>query len=293
MNIDDIIQRAASITRDDIDDLIQMMRNIIEDGFFSNVYIRGGVAYTDDIDTAYIFGDVHGDFDTLAKLVRMVPPGETLIFLGDILDRGGKQLEALYLILSLTKLYNVLILRGNHEPPEWLIPFPHDFPHHIKLKVGRDWRLVYKTFLNLFDQLPHAGVLNNEIFLVHGGIPVTAESLDDIENPNKNVLTEILWNDPFDGYGIRPSYRGVGYLFGEDVTRTFLMTTGLKAVVRGHEPVDGYKIMHGGRLVTIFSRLGEPYNNTKASIYLYKRGFRGFEDKDFISIGLSTHEKHL
>ncbi len=291
MTIEDIIRRSAAVDVDDIDVMIELMRELIDRKFFRGVNIRGGVAYINKLSRAYIFGDVHGDFITLANLLKKVPEGETLIFLGDILDRGDKQLEALYLILNLSSEYNVLILRGNHEPPEWLIPYPHDFPHQIKLRLGKNWGIVYKTFLNLFDQLPHAAVVNNELFLVHGGIPVTAESLKDIENPDKNVLTEILWNDPFDGYGIRPSYRGVGYLFGEDVTKTFLMATGLKAVVRGHEPVDGYKIMHGGRLVTVFSRLGEPYHNVKAAIYKYEGMWTGFRDEDFICIDLATLEK--
>ncbi len=291
MTIEDIIRRSAVVEQDDIDVMIELMRELIDRRFFRGVEIRGGVAYIDGLKKAYIFGDVHGDFTTLANLVKKIPEGETLIFLGDILDRGDKQLESLYLILNLTSEYNVLILRGNHEPPEWLIPYPHDFPHQIKLRLGKNWGIVYKTFLSLFDQLPHAAVVNRELFLVHGGIPVTAESLRDIENPDKNVLTEILWNDPFDGYGIRPSYRGVGYLFGEDVTKTFLMATGLKAVVRGHEPVDGYKIMHGGKLVTIFSRLGEPYHNVRASIYKYGGEFKGFKDEDFISIDLAALEK--
>lgn len=291
MAVDDIIRRSQVVEKDEIDSMIELMRELIDRKFFRGVEIRGGLAYIDKLKRAYIFGDIHGDFITLANFVKKIPEGETLIFLGDILDRGDKQLESLYLILNLTSEYNVMILRGNHEPPEWLIPYPHDFPHQLKLRLRMEWSIVYKTFLSLFDELPHAAVINNELFLVHGGIPVTAESLRDIENPDKNILTEILWNDPFEGYGIRPSYRGVGYLFGEDVTKTFLMATGLKAVVRGHEPVNGYKIMHGGKLVTIFSRLGEPYHNVRASIYKYEGEFNGFKDEDFISIDLSTLEK--
>jgi protein phosphatase len=37
-------------------------------------------------------------------------------------------------------------------------------------------------------------------------------------------------------------------------------------LIRGHEPADaGFKINHAGRVLTIFSRKGEPYFNSQGS----------------------------
>jgi protein phosphatase len=40
----------------------------------------------------------------------------------------------------------------------------------------------------------------------------------------------------------------------------------VKVLIRGHEPSEeGYKINHNGRVLTLFSRKGEPYYNTQAA----------------------------
>ncbi len=284
MKLESLIEEADNIIVDDIDYIIEGFWNLINNGFFDRVDIEGGLARLDNVDEAFIFGDIHGDFDTFVSFLRRIDLTKPIIFLGDVLDRGAKQLQCLKLIVLLSRETDILFIRGNHEPPNWLIPYPHDFPSHLKWFLKDRWRIAYNAFLKIFDNLPHAGVINDEILLVHGGIPITADSLNDFINPDKNILTEILWNDPFEGYGFMASDRGVGYLFGIDITKTFLDSTGLRAVVRGHQPVDGYRVMHRGRLATIFSRVGYPYANMKASIFHYRRGFNGFRDEDFIDI---------
>ncbi len=37
----------------------------------------------------YIIGDVHGEYDTLLALVDKLPKDAKLIFVGDLVDRGG------------------------------------------------------------------------------------------------------------------------------------------------------------------------------------------------------------
>jgi len=40
----------------------------------------------------------------------------------------------------------------------------------------------------------------------------------------------------------------------------------VKVLIRGHEPSEaGYKINHDGKILTLFSRKGEPYFNTQAA----------------------------
>jgi protein phosphatase len=50
------------------------------------------------------------------------------------------------------------------------------------------------------------------------------------------------------------------------VTDAFLKMVKAKILVRGHEPVDeGYMFNHNGKILTIFSRKGPPYNNSKGA----------------------------
>ncbi|MEM2897343.1 MAG: hypothetical protein QXG01_07250, partial [Candidatus Bathyarchaeia archaeon] len=86
-------------------------------------------------------------------------------------------------------------------------------------------------------------------------------------HPKTTHLEEILWSDPCEGIvGTLPSPRGAGKLFGKDVTKRVLDSLGVKTLIRGHEPcMDGVKVNHDGRILTIFSRKGHPYHNLNAA----------------------------
>lgn len=71
---------------------------------------------------------------------------------------------------------------------------------------------------------------------------------------------QVLWSDPSDSdlfmaQGVHGSPRGAGIItFGPDVTRAFCQRNKLKLVIRSHQLArEGFKIMHGGRLITVFS----------------------------------------
>eukprot|EP00483_Globobulimina_turgida_P013333 UN13357 len=67
-------------------------------------------------------------------------------------------------------------------------------------------------------------------------------------------MTDLLWSDPQNMNGFAPSKRGGGTMFGPDVTSRFLELNGLELVVRSHEVQEaGYKVLHDGKLITIFS----------------------------------------
>lgn len=124
----------------------------------------------------------------------------------------------------------------------------------------------------LFGQLYVAAMLESRCVFLHGGVPSEAKSLEDVafahlKHPAESHLTEILWSDPGeDIVGTHPSPRGAGRLFGRDVTEKFLQMLGVHVLIRGHEPVDdGFRISHNGRVLTLFSRKGEPYFNSKSA----------------------------
>lgn len=59
----------------------------------------------------YIIGDVHGQINTLKKLIDKIPKGSKIVFTGDLIDRGISSKEVLEFIID-NKYETVL---GNHE----------------------------------------------------------------------------------------------------------------------------------------------------------------------------------
>lgn len=72
----------------------------------------------------FVVGDIHGDLDALRTLLARLPsPGEgdTVVFLGDYVDRGPWSAQVVELVRTLQRdaSYTVVCLRGNHEDA-WL-----------------------------------------------------------------------------------------------------------------------------------------------------------------------------
>ncbi len=67
----------------------------------------------------FAIGDVHGCLVHLQRLLRKIPadPAEdTLVFIGDYIDRGPESRGVVDCVLGLVETYaNVICLRGNHE----------------------------------------------------------------------------------------------------------------------------------------------------------------------------------
>ncbi|AEH50926.1 metallophosphoesterase family protein [Pseudothermotoga thermarum] len=65
----------------------------------------------------YVVGDIHGCLWALDKLVKKLPlaSDDTLIFLGDYVDRGPDSKGVIDYLIGLSKFHNCVFLRGNHE----------------------------------------------------------------------------------------------------------------------------------------------------------------------------------
>lgn len=68
----------------------------------------------------FAVGDIHGDLAHLKLLLRKLPaldPSDTLVFLGDYLDRGPRSREVIERVRALDRELGckVVCLRGNHE----------------------------------------------------------------------------------------------------------------------------------------------------------------------------------
>ncbi|MGC8969555.1 MAG: metallophosphoesterase family protein [Conexivisphaera sp.] len=272
----EILEESRGVSADAFEDLLARSIELMGGDELScgNLARRGGLVRLEHgSGQIVVIGDLHGDAETLRSILagpaRAALDSGALVFLGDYVDRGPAQAEVLYTVLALKLEYpgSVVALRGNHEPPPWLPPAPHDYPEALLSRFGQRGRDIYARSLELFQRLPHAAVSRNGIFMVHGGPPSEPRRLADLERPSKEDLEDMLWSDPTSVPGSAPSPRGAGHLYGPDVTARFLSENGLSLIVRSHEPCDGYRIDHGGRVVTIFSRKGPPYMNRSASYF--------------------------
>lgn len=67
----------------------------------------------------YFIGDIHGYLDKLLSLMNKIEAelehGDTLVFLGDYIDRGGFSFEVIEYLVSAAKAHNAVFLKGNHE----------------------------------------------------------------------------------------------------------------------------------------------------------------------------------
>ncbi|HSN96391.1 MAG TPA: metallophosphoesterase family protein, partial [Nitrososphaeraceae archaeon] len=162
---------------------------------------------------------------------------------------------------------SVILMRGNHEAPIEF-PFPsHDLPVEVVRRYGYEkGKLVYNgKILPLFRLLTLATMIDESLFLVHGGVPTgdvdnnfrEAISTADQTYLSNSIMEEILWNDPREEIENEDAWeysrRGIGKHFGVEISRKWLRLSGTKVIVRGHEPCQGYRIDHGGSIMTLFS----------------------------------------
>ncbi|BDR91612.1 metallophosphoesterase [Vulcanisaeta souniana] len=230
-------------------------------------------------DRAVIIGDLHGDVETLQRIVNKYPPDKwTYIMLGDYVDRGENQVETLYLALRLFLENRAILLRGNHESP--LTNYDYGFYLELLRKLGPyDGVSIYDKLKDVFSQMPISAVLNDRYFLVHGGLPINNASIDSIaklpkpdEIPSNETTFQLLWNDPSDNvkYYDENRARGPGtYVFGSSITENFLNESGLRMIIRGHEYVlQGFKWNHGNKVLTVFTSRAGPYSNVNPRIAL-------------------------
>lgn len=108
------------------------------------------------------------------------------------------------------------------------------------------------------------------VLVLHGGIGDGSWGLEELrrdvprplqdEGDAPKFVKQALWSDPSDSdaamaMGVHGSPRGGGSVtFGPDVTEDFCVRNRVSLIVRSHQFVDhGYKVMHRGHLLTVFS----------------------------------------
>jgi len=246
----------------------------------------------------YIFGDIHGNLedlhffsDNIWRLGMSLTAGNFL-FLGDYVDRGLSSLECVAYLMTMKLLSpcKVFLLRGNHETRDvngWEEHYgERSFIYQCRERFGDDLGYrIWEQTNQVFDRLPLAAVIDQDIFCVHGGIPrpigAGKTRIQDILNVPKvaginppyehedeayqQVASDCIWSDPASeeqeltsvdpetGYG--ESLRGGGAIcFGNKAVSNFLSSQGYSYIMRAHEAhADGVAISKNARVFTVFS----------------------------------------
>lgn len=154
--------------------------------------------------------------------------------LGDYVDRGPHSVEVICLMLALKVQHpkKFYVLRGNHETRN--INEAYGFQADIKNQYEslELWHLfnvsdiftiqfarssVFKfmnricklsslsTFQDVFDYMPLAGLVSEQVLCMHGGISPDLKHLDQIrslaqplKDPSTGIAVDLLWADPED-----------------------------------------------------------------------------------------------
>lgn len=287
MNTTELTSQALKVDSDEYENLIEKSTRLLasEKGRIGNLTVEGRLVKIEPSGEAIVVGDLHGDLQSLTHILKNSNFLEKaskntrtfLIFLGDYVDRGPNSPEVLYVVLKLKQLFptKIVLLRGNHEGPDDLMPYPHDLPQELNSRFATEGASIYRDVRKLFPHLYNAVIVRGLCVMIHGGVPSHMTSIEDLkfahlEHPKESHLEEMLWSDPIDSKkGISASPRGAGRLFGEDITKQFLQALNVRFLIRGHEPAhNGYSINHGGKILTLFSRKGSPYFNSSAAYLL-------------------------
>ncbi|KAH0785049.1 protein phosphatase type 2A [Histomonas meleagridis] len=222
-------------------------------------------------DPIVVVGDIHGQLYDLLEIFRIEPPPpeSKYLFLGDYVDRGYYSLEVLIYLLCLKIKYpqRIFLLRGNHESVT--VTRTYGFYSEINEKFNNI--TIYQKCCDVFNYFPLTATINGRIFCVHGGLSPSVHLIDQVNVIDRfqepmldGPLPDLLWGDPNDRQvGFQPSKRGVGFIFGEDVTRKFAHINRVAHICRAHQlAMHGYEMFFDGLLSTVWS----------APNYMYRSG---------------------
>ena len=223
------------------------------------------------IANSIIVGDTHGDLESSKYLINKYIEDDSInfvIFLGDYVDRGPKQIENINYLVEKKLQYpkKLLLLRGNHE---WLeVNQNYGFYNEVITKLNHN---KYEKYLEMFSKMSISFISSNPINVigVHAGIPVNPKreqvyNLKDINKIEKNqktydsdnLITQLVWNDPKNEVKYaQSSWRGAGYFFGKEAFNEFMDQNNLDFCFRSHEAFQKVRMFFNDRLYSIFTCL--------------------------------------
>lgn len=208
---------------------------------------------------AIVVTDIHGNLTDYNKYLDLWKGyGDKdfhFILTGDFIHAMGKKDDRSIDILESVKynfenFENFHALLGNHE---WSvismvsvykggINQSNSFKTLLKERFKDGWKLKLEEYQNFFKKIPVAVKTDNKLFISHGGPPRNIRSIEDIVHitdegysKDNQKLYQILWNREEN--------------FDRNDLNNFLGVVDCNAMIVGHTPVDGVKLVYDKQLV--------------------------------------------
>ncbi len=177
----------------------------------------------------WAISDIHGMYDTLISLLKriQIKDSDTMIFLGDYVDRGPDSKKVLDLLITLSKQRNRIFLKGNHD--DMMVDYcqkTHEYGEGVWFYNGALSTIksfnnnIGEEYINFLKDLPlyyELEVENEKYLFVHAGV-----------NPKKSLSKQDKWDllwirdeflsmsDRFYNYTVIHGHTPTLYLTGED-----------------------------------------------------------------------------
>jgi len=148
-------------------------------------------------------------------------------------DRGKYSIESICLLLAYKVKYpeSVFLLRGNHECESITKIYGFYDECQKRFNIG-----LWKKFVEAFNMLPVAALIDDKIFCMHGGLSKDMNEMNEIKGirrpakvPETGILCDLLWSDPNDNeqpelFNVKAgewgdNERGVSYIFSESIVK--------------------------------------------------------------------------
>lgn len=136
--------------------------------------------------------DIHGEYDKLCSVLEQVAPqkDDTIVFMGDYIDRGAKSREVVDKIISMQDVCNCVYLIGSHEYAMMHAP-NDDYYNYLFWNYGGDataksyggFDNIMKIHGDFFKSLKKYYISGKYLFIHAGirvGIPLEDQSPDDM-----------------------------------------------------------------------------------------------------------------
>jgi len=191
----------------------------------------------------YVIADIHGMLNKLKNLLEKIQPTnkDTLVFLGDYIDRGPDSFELIEFLINLKNKFDCIFLQGNHESMlyEYMVGCGavaylsngggetiESYKRNgfdISDSIESSERGIPESHANFFDELSMLYETPGYIF-VHAGIKLIYENdTYKCADSSKQDENSLLWSREFHRFG-RCVYKGP------------------KTVIFGHTPWDDVRI---------------------------------------------------
>lgn len=156
-----------------------------------------------------VCGDTHGQYYDLCNIFKLggyPSASNPFLFNGDYVDRGSFSVEVVLTLMAwrLADPLSLYMMRGNHETKN--MNKIYGFEGEVMHKYDKS---VMDLFTCVFNNLPLCAVLEQSVFVTHGGLSTLkdgAVTLNEIRNitrnrepPESGLMSDLMWSGKYTG----------------------------------------------------------------------------------------------